>query len=378
MAEGIDVRVGKDGLKTYRVRVWSQRDRKRIVRSFTSAAGAKAWRTDALVALRAGTLRAPDPQTVREAAEEWIEQADEGLVRDRSGRTYKPSTLRSYRQKLDRYALPALGDFRLAELRRRDVQDFADGMLADGLASSSVRNALDPLRAIYRRAIKREIVVINPTTDLDVPTSRQKRVRIAPPADARTLIDALPSQERATWATAFYAGLRRGELQALRCRSLDLGASEINVESSWDQEAGEIEPKSAAGTRTVPLLAVLRDYLDEHLLKSGRSGDDLVFGRTPSDPFVPSTLTARADVAWEAASLERITLHECRHTFASLLIAAGENPKAVQEFLGHSTITITFDLYGHLFPGSRDEARARMDIYIAAELADPRGPMVDQ
>ena len=63
-----------------------------------------------------------------------------------------------------------------------------------------------------------------------------------------------------------------------------------------------------------------------------------------------------------------MTLHSCRHTFASLLIAAGENPKAVQEFMGHATITMTFDLYGHLFPGSREEARTRMDAYLEGEL----------
>jgi integrase len=104
--------------------------------------------------------------------------------------------------------------------------------------------------------------------------------------------------------------------------------------------------------RTVPLLAVLRDYLDEQLLGTGRSGADLVFGRTPVDSFVASTVSARADCAWNSAGLDRITPHGCLHTFASMLIAAGENPRAVQEFMGHSTITMTFDLYGHLFPGA--------------------------
>jgi integrase len=126
----------------------------------------------------------------------------------------------------------------------------------------------------------------------------------------------------------------------------------------------------------VPLLAVLRDYLDQHLLGTGRSGDDLVFGRTGSAAFVASTVRSRALRAWRAAGLDPISLHGCRHTFASLLIAAGENPKAVQEFMGHSSITVTFNLYGHLFPGSRDEARVRMDSYLEAELA--RGPMVGQ
>ena len=68
---------------------------------------------------------------------------------------------------------------------------------------------------------------------------------------------------------------------------------------------------------------------------------------------------------------------ECRHTFASLMIAAGENPKAMQTFMGHVTIQMTFDRYGHLFPGSRDQARARMDEYLGGFPTDfPHGPPI--
>jgi integrase len=90
------------------------------------------------------------------------------------------------------------------------------------------------------------------------------------------------------------------------------------------------------------MLALLRDYLNEHLIRTGGRGDDLVFGRTATEAFVASTVRARARSAWRAADLEPITLHECRHTFASLLIASGENAKAIQEFLGHATIQMTF------------------------------------
>lgn len=96
---------------------------------------------------------------------------------------------------------------------------------------------------------------------------------------------------------------------------------------------------------------------------------------TAQDPFVASTVRTRARKAWKAAGLEPIGLHECRHTFASLMIAAGENPKAVQEFLGHATITMTFDRYGHLMPGSRDQARARVDAYLA-DSHDRQGEVV--
>lgn len=115
----------------------------------------------------------------------------------------------------------------------------------------------------------------------------------------------------------------------------------------------------------MPLLAVLRDYLDEHLLRTTREGEALIFGRSDRQAFAPMTIGKRAGRAWKEAKLEPITLHEGRHTFASLLIDSGANPKAVQTFMGHSKIQTTFDVYGHLFPGSHDEVRERMDAYLA-------------
>jgi integrase len=73
---------------------------------------------------------------------------------------------------------------------------------------------------------------------------------------------------------------------------------------------------------------------------------------------------------WRAAGLEPIGLHECRHTFASLMIAAGVNAKALSTFLGHGSVTITFDRYGHLFPGSEKEAAGLLDSYLECSLAE--------
>jgi integrase len=108
----------------------------------------------------------------------------------------------------------------------------------------------------------------------------------------------------------------------------------------------------------------------------------LVFGRGAHEPFAPKAITDRAKRAWaesngrehEAAEregrnpdlLRPITFHECRHTFASLLIDAGVNPKAIQEFMGHATIEETFSRYGHLMPGTRNQARELVDAYIGA------------
>ena len=352
---------------TYEAWVWSPRDRKKIRETHATLAAAKAWRADAAVALRKGTLRAVPTATVREAAEAWLDGARSGAIRTRSGDPYKPSALRGYEAALRQRVLPELGGARLAKVRRADVQDLADRMLAEGLDPSTIRNALMPLRAIYRRALSRGEVGVNPTANLELPAVRGKRDRIASPEEAATLLAALPKRDRAVWATALYAGLRRGELQALRWSDVDLASGVIRVERAWDDKAHElVAPKTEAWIRTVPIAAVLRDHLDEHKIASGRS-DGLAFGADADRPFAPAGLWRRARTAWRRAGLDPIGLHEARHTFASLMIAAGVNAKALASYLGHSSVTITYDRYGHLMPGNEEEAASLLDAYLASK-----------
>jgi integrase len=170
-----------------------------------------------------------------------------------------------------------------------------------------------------------------------------------------------------------YAGLRRGELLALRWSDIDLDAGVIHVEQAWDIKEGVIEPKSRAGVRTVPLVRLLRAELVRQGILTGRA-NGLVFGHTAKQPFYPKTLSTRARKAWSDQALNPITLHECRHTFASLMIAAGVNAKALSVFMGHSSITITLDRYGHLFPGSEAEAASLLDSYLEQRAVPSTSP----
>lgn len=342
----------------------------KVRKTFRRESEARSWRADAIGAANRGGLRPikRDTRTLAEAMTEFVAGMRSGEVRPRRRASYKPATVRTYDQHVRLYVEPsALGAMRVSEVGRLDVQAFADELLASGLAPGTVSNVLNPIQAFYRRAEDRGTLAINPAKRIDVPEPTNRRAkRIATGAQAAALLAALPECDRPLWATAFYAGLRRGELRGLRCSDIDLGASLIRVERSWDQEDGPIDPKSESSRRTVPLLALLRDHLDEHLLATGRTCDALVFGRTGSAPFAPMTIGKRSKLAWREAGLDPITLHECRHTFASLLIDAGANPKAIQAFMGHSKIQTTFDTYGHLMPGSHDEVRARMDAYLGA------------
>ena len=220
---------------------------------------------------------------------------------------------------------------------------------------------------IYRRAIEDGDLAVNPCERLRLPAARGRRERIASPSEAAALIAAIRREDRALWGCAFYAGLRRGELRALRWDDVDLAGGLIRVDRSMCSYGETGEPKSRAGLRGVPIVAALRDLLVEHKLVTQRESG-LVFGSSPIQPFTPTAVRKRALTAWRQAGLQPIGLHECRHTFASLLIAAGVNAKAITAYLGHASIQTTFDLYGHLMPGNEDEAVALVDAYL--ERAD--------
>lgn len=355
---------------SYRGEVYDRRVGRKIRKTFRNVSEAKSWRHDAASALGRGTMSAPSRITVREAGNAWLEGAKAGTVRTRSGAAYKPSSIRGYEAALLQRVYPEFGAVRLSDIRRRDLQGFVDRLLAEGLDASTIRNAVMPLRAIFRRAV--DDVPVNPTAKLTLPTPQGRRDRIASPEEAASLIAALPERDQAVWATAMYAGLRRGELMAVLIGDVDLATGVIRVEQAFDpKERVFVDPKSKAGRRTVPIPAVLRKYLSAHKLRLGWS-EGLFFGRSPQTPFDDSSLAARAATAWKNAKLEAITLHEARHTYASLMIAAGVNAKALSSYMGHASVTITYDRYGHLMPGNEDEAAALLDRYLEKANVDTR------
>ena len=133
----------------------------------------------------------------------------------------------------------------------------------------------------------------------------------------------------------------------------------IRVERGWDDCEGEVPPKSKQGRRKVPIPAVLRDRLTEYLIDGPESGRIFVGVRDSYD---------RGRAAADDAEVAAPTLHECRHGYAALMIAAGVNVKALSTFMGHANIRITLDQYGHLLPGAEDEAAGLLDAFLARQV----------
>jgi integrase len=350
---------------SYRASVWDGQRQERHRYTTDSYTEAVQWRKDALVALRRGRkVQVRNATTFREAAAEWQRLAESGVVRTNKGDEFRPGALRAYEQHLRMRVLDRYGDESLVDLTRQDWQALVDDLLAEGFAPANVGATVAAVAAVYRFEVSRGRLKDNPARGLDLPTPDNNGTRFASKDEAAALLAAAPADERTVWATAMYAGLRCGELQALEAQAIRLDDGVIDVHYGWDRLQGRQGTKGR-NRRRVPIASALREHLAAELLKTGRRGDQLVFGSTETSPFKASALQRRADEAWRAAKLERLTLHDCRHSYASLMIAAGVNAKALSTYMGHSSIQITMDRYGHLMPGNEEEAAGLLDTYLS-------------
>ena len=166
---------------TYQAQAYDTRTGRQVWRTFATLSATKLGVRTPRSRCAAGTMRPPTAKTIAEAAEVLIKGAHDGTILDRTGKPYKPSTARGYEQLLHAYVIPALCGWKLSELQRRDVQDFVDGLRSQGLSPATIANILDPLRVIFRRAIRRDEVAVDPTENLDLPAIRGRRDRIEPP-----------------------------------------------------------------------------------------------------------------------------------------------------------------------------------------------------
>jgi integrase len=306
-----------------------------------------------------------------------------GRILSKREQPYKPGVVRNYELSLRLRVLPELGDRRLDAIDLSDLLDLKERLIGDGCSASTVRNSFVPLQAIYRRARLGQRVAIDPTIDLPLPTAGV-RDRAASPEQAAELLEPLAELERALWATAFYAGLRRGEMRALRPRDVDLDAAVISIERGWDEKEGAIAPKSRAGVRRVFVLAALHPLL-EPFVDRAADPDGLLFGYSAATPFEPRAVARKAARAWAAANAKRaeaelsplalFTFHEARHSFSTWLDHAGVSPDRADRYMGHSTDATVPGRYRHLLPGQMAEDARTLDAWLAGVTAGKVVPL---
>jgi len=369
-----------DCTPTFRAFVYDNRTKTKIrSTTFPTVKQAREWREDSRSLQRKGLLSAPSRLTFREVADEWLAgvKASPPKYVNRARKPYKPSATRHYEMDVRKYVLDDLGGVRMSDLRRTDIQALIDRLRGRGLQEGTVRNVITVVRVLFRHALERGYVEANPTVGFRLGTGN-KRTRAAEPAEAAELIGVLPDTIRGIYTCAYYAGLRRGELRAIRWDDISLADRVITVRTAWDDKEGPVKPKSDASTdREVPIIAVLHDYLANLKATSGRDGQDFVFGFTATRVFEPSTVRMRAAKAWREANVVRaesgktplnpIGLHELRHSYVSMMHAAGVPLELIGDYCGHSTVHMT-NQYRHLLKGHSDDSTMKADAYLA--LAD--------
>jgi integrase len=336
-----------------RVRYRDEHGKPRWSRTFHSVDEARGWQADQKRAL---TPEALERRAVpfRDLAERWIAGAKAGEIgQRRGGKPYAHRSLIAYRADLDRYVLPTMGDRDARKLTAVDWQIWLDALRRQGLSRNTIDRILNSVRNVYGWACSpsRYLLTLNATRGLELPPKDEKRRdRVVPHEEAQRMLAAMAESDRLVYALAFYTGLRIGEIFALDWSDVDLTGGSLRVRES----------KTEAGKRRVPILEPLLPPLKAALLAQGRpDGGYVVRGvRRPSE------LRERVRRALEAAGFVAVTPHECRHTFASYCIASGMNAKAITTLMGHTSVDVTFDRYGHLFPGHEAEAADRLNAYL--------------
>lgn len=373
--EGIESRLDANRIAHYRGVAYAEGLRKRGPWT-EDLSEAIAWRDKTIVDGREGLLTRRTI-TLGTAREKWIAGITSGTIRNRSGKQYKPSVLRDYKRDIGICVEVIGARKRLDEIRLEDAQIVVDLLYDRGLSDSRVRHIMFCLRALYNWALPRGYARLNPCHGLPLPAPEETpRDRIATLEEVGLLLGALEVPDRTAPALACYAGLRAGEILALRWSDIDLDVRTIRIDSAIDTTEGiRIAPKSRAAHRNVPiqarLLAVLMDHAETVAPDPVRNPTNLLFPgrrtrrgerREGQEVFWSlSGLHRRLRARWGAVGLEPLGMHEGRHTFASMLIERGANAKAVQTYMGHSSITITFDRYGHLMPGHEAETLRLLD-----------------
>jgi len=263
-----------------------------------------------------------------------------------------------------------VGSYKLSQLGELDVGNFRDNLRSNGVTVPTTRKVLSTLHNILRFAISRELVAVNVASNIEVIGPRNEgSKKIKPPskADMKAILDKADDGLRLMVLFAGATGLRAGEQWALRWQDIDTNAGMLNIERRVDSYGEVGSPKSVAGIREVPLSAQLLRLLKEWRLQSKFSdGDDLIFPNKKGRFMCHDNLVKRRyKPTMKSAGVFDINWHSLRHYAVSTWIEAGLAPKTIQTFAGHSSLQVTMDRYGHLFPS--DNHKAAMDA-IAGEL----------
>lgn len=292
----------------------------------------------------------------------------------------KASTLNSYLSIFDKHIKPEFENYGMQAVSAAEINAFRAKLQKKGLSKKTVRNVLNLLNRFFRDAVKDCYVRHSPMEGVDKPEiSRKRKGRALQAAEIQLLLASCKEDEtRLIVMMAILTGMRRGELFGLRWEDVDWQHNVIHVRQALYWKYGKhirpaegdlfafIDPKSETSIREIDLSPALKKELRQRYLVSQKAG--LVFRAADGRPMDPNGFAKKQfGGAVTVAKLGKLRFHDLRHTFGALKIEQGENVYYIQRQMGHSSIQVTIDIYGHLLETRKPDAAAKTDSFIFGE-----------
>jgi integrase len=317
-----------------------------VTRSFARKVDAQQWLDGVRSDMVTGAY--VDPARGRVTFGEW---ADQWLAESVH---LKPKTVAGYESILSRHVRPQWGGVPVSAIDRAAVKAWVAEMSSAGVGPGTVKNVVNVTSAVMRSAIEAGAVKVNPCSGLRLERPERAPMHFLDAGQVAALATEIGAPFDILVIFAAYMGLRAGELAALRWERVDLLRGAVDVVESYAEVHGALVlgPTKTYARRTVALPRFLVD-----LLAPQAALDGLVFASPEGGPLRHSNFYRRRfkPAVARAGLAEGVRFHDLRHTTVALLVAQGAHPLAIKERLGHSSITVTLDQYGHLLP-SLDEA----------------------
>lgn len=320
-----------------------------------------------------------DPRLGRRTFSQWADEYLATIVHLRA------VTRGDYERQLRVHILPAFGDWPVAHIEPVDVRRFFAELRAQGLAPKTLQKVRLVLRQVLEAARVSGAVKTNACAGIKLPRAEAKEPIFLTAEQVELLARATRPPYDVLVRFAAATGLRPSELCGLRVGRLNLVKGEVEVAEALTVVKGRVEvgPTKSSTRRTVQLTRALTEQVAAHLAEraavNGRPlrPDEFVFVAPEGGPLRRDLLHKRIfrRAVLDAGLPPALRLHDLRHTCASLLIALGAHPKVIQEWLGHASITVTMDVYGHLFPSLNAALASRLDDVF--RVAADRTPTTD-
>jgi integrase len=313
--------------------------------------------------------------TVADVAADWLAHLESRVGQRDARRRYSARTVALYRQRLDRHVVSVLGSRPVAEVTVADVRRLVDRLGRAGLAPSTVTSVVGILSGLFRFAVKGGLVERNPVRDLDRDdrpgVARVTEPRYLTATEVEALLAHMTDVFRPVAATCAFAGLRVSEALGLRWRDVDFGASTITVSGQLGEDGTRVPVKTRASEAPVPLLPALARELRAHRSRLASRDLRLVY----ADAFVFTTMRGKPQsrrnalravhAAGDAAGLnadgrQPVGLHDLRHSFVALALAAGLSLAEAASLARHANARVTAQVYAGLSDDGRRNAATKL------------------